>query len=133
MWIKFGTEIMQSAVMKRCATALKKGDCAGASRQLICITIFVASAEDMTWQNAAELAKMTGYPVKSCDIVWKICLDENVLRPLPNGRYSALGWLREKKYVGSSDRLGIPPVPPVPGAYQRQPETQSITAFQMPV
>lgn len=129
MWIKFGSEIMQSAVMRRCATALKKGDCAGASRQMICINILVLSADDFTWSDANELSKMTGYPVKSCEIVWKICVDENMLRPLPNGRYSARGWLIEKRYVGCKDQQqpssGLPPIPP----YQTQ--QASITSFAM--
>ena len=38
-----------------------------------------------------------GRPIKQCERVWQLCIEENVLRPVPGG-YSAIEWMREKGY-----------------------------------
>lgn len=126
MWIKFSREIRNCAVIQRCAAPRMKRDNTCASRQLICIDILTDSADDMSWANAAELSRQSGHPLKSCEVVWQICIDEKVLRPRQDGRYSAKAWLLEKHFIGDSRPATPPPIPP---QAMRQPQTTSITGF----
>ena len=125
MWIKFSREIRNCAVIQRCAMPLRERDMCCASRQLIFIDILTSSAEDMSWRDAAEFARQSGHPVKSCEIVWRICVEESVLKPLPNGRFSAMAWLREKRFIGDNR----PTPPPLPPQATRPTTTTSLTGF----
>ena len=100
MWLKMGPELRNCAAIKRCELCMEARDHNRAQRALIAIDILILSANEATWADATELSRQTGYQPKSCRIVWDILIDEGVLRPLRNGRYSAIHWLHEKKFIG---------------------------------
>lgn len=100
MWLKLGPELRNCAALKRCELCIEARDHNRAQRVLIAIDILILSVNESTWADATELSRQTGHQPKSCKIVWDILIDEGVLRPLRNGRYSAIQWLQEKKYTG---------------------------------
>lgn len=121
MWLKLGPELRNCAAIKRCENCIEARDHNRALRALIALDILIASVNEATWADSVELSRQMGYQAKSCKIVWDILVDEGVLRQLRNGRYSAIEWLRDKKFTGDQR-------PQQPAAPQKQ-QAKSVTSF----
>lgn len=81
----------------RCLTPWIRRDPSGDKRVTILQLTLSNSVNGHAWQDAADLALRLGRPIKQCERVWQLCIEENVLRPVPGG-YSAIEWMREKGY-----------------------------------
>ena len=81
----------------RCNDPMSKHENTGDRRIIILQVLLSNSVNGHAWQDAADLALRLGRPLKQCERVWQLCIEENVLRPVPGG-YSAIEWMREKGY-----------------------------------
>lgn len=81
----------------RCNDPMSKHENTGDRRIIILQVLLSNSVNGHAWQDAADLALRLGRPIKQCERVWQLCIEENVLRPVPGG-YSAIEWMREKGY-----------------------------------
>lgn len=62
--------------------------------------VFVESANGASWFDCNDLSMWLSMRSKSIEHVWNTCIALKVLRRCGDGRYSALAWLQENKYIG---------------------------------
>ena len=117
-------------VVKRCEQPAGRGDSCGELRYRILNKIMLGSANNQSWMSASHLALTIERTLKQCERVWQICMEERVLRPF-NGGYSAIEWMKERKYfsdawkqkqqpdVQQPPQQRPPQPPPVPNSPQR--------------
>lgn len=104
MWIKLDKTLMNSTPIRKCRQNLYKGDSQNELRALICIQMLIESANGASWFDPADLSAWLSIRGKSCEKVWEICKEAQVLRPCGDCRFSALQWLKENKYIGDNRR-----------------------------
>lgn len=102
MWIKLDKNLMNSTPIRKCRQNLYKGDSQNELRAIICLQMLVESANGASWFGSSDLSAWLSIRGKSCEKVWEICAESNVLRPCGDGRYSAAQWLRDNKYLGDN-------------------------------
>ena len=90
-------DFFNERIAKRCTEPCMRRDSAGDRRLITMQFLLSNSVNGHAWQDAADLALRLGRPIKQCERVWQLCIEENVLRPVPGG-YSAIEWMREKGY-----------------------------------
>ena len=92
------TDFFRERITIRCFEPyLNKYDSTGSHRLITLQFLLSNSVNGHAWQDADDLALRLGRPLKQCERVWQLCIEENVLRPVPGG-YSAIEWMREKGY-----------------------------------
>ncbi|MBQ9242999.1 MAG: hypothetical protein IJ165_07205 [Proteobacteria bacterium] len=90
-------DFFNERIARRCTEPCMRRDSAGDRRLITMQFLLSNSVNGHAWQDAADLALRLGRPIKQCERVWQLCIEENVLRPVPGG-YSAIEWMREKGY-----------------------------------
>ncbi len=114
-------------VVKRCEQPVGRGDSCGELRYRILNKIMLGSANNQSWMSASHLALTIERTLKQCERVWQICMEERVLRPC-NGGFSAIDWMKERKYFNDTwkqqpqqqqPQQKSPQPPPVPNSQQR--------------
>lgn len=102
MWFKMDIDLItRSKPFTRCLTSKKVGDSASERRSFTLIQALAESANESSWRDAGEMARMLHRPKKSCEQVWQICIEEGVFRPFDDG-FNALAWMREKGLLGNT-------------------------------
>lgn len=69
-------------------------------RELIFIKMLNYSSVNYIFADSAHVSKLLSLSKKQCDIVWDICISNNVLRKVEGG-YSAFDWMSENKLICS--------------------------------
>lgn len=117
----------------RCNDPMSKFENTGDRRIIILQVLLSNSVNGHAWQDAADLALRLGRPIKQCERVWQLCIEENVLRPVPGG-YSAIEWMREKGYFNDDWKYRQPqrqtPYQQRPQQAQPQPDPTSFVPGQ---
>ena len=67
-------------------------------RELIFIKMLNYSSVNYIFADSAQVSKLLSLSKKQCDIVWDICISNNVLRQVEGG-YSAFDWMNENKLI----------------------------------
>ena len=102
MWFKMDTDLItRSKPFMRCLMTRGQGDRTQETRAVTLIHILAESANESSWRDAGEMARMLHRPKKSCEQVWQICIEEGVFRPFDDG-FNALAWMREKGLLGNT-------------------------------
>lgn len=102
MWFKVDSDLIhRSKPFYRCTDTLYPGDHNQGRRFTILFEILAGSAENNVWINESHFSKDIHKPLKCCEQVWKICIEENVLRPIKDG-FNASEWMREIGILGNS-------------------------------
>ena len=70
-------------------------------REAILIRLLRASEKGARSQDAKRLAKWLNTPKGQTELVWTVCIRDNVLR-CSNGLYSAIDWMRENGIICDS-------------------------------
>lgn len=111
MWFKFSENLLRERVVKRCKTAIGRGDKEGSLRFNGLLMIFLESLNNNYWETFLDVSDSLRMPEKQVERIWNICIEENVLRPFAKG-FNALEWLKEKNLVGSlkTESVEIQPV-----------------------
>lgn len=71
------------------------------AREAILIRMLTASETRITFKSAKLMAQQLGTPTRQTEIVWTVCIRDNVLR-CANGSYSAIDWMRENGIICDS-------------------------------
>jgi len=126
-------DFFNERIARRCEEPMTKYDNTGAHRIFLLIFALSNSVNGHAWQDAADLALRLGRPIKQCERVWQLCIEENVLRPVPGG-YSAIEWMREKGYFNDDWKYRQPqrqtPYQQRPQQAQPQPDPTSFVPGQ---
>lgn len=69
------------------------------ARESILIKMLSYCASGYEFYDAKHFSKVTMSPPKQCEIVWNVCLEQNVLRESKFG-YSVTEWLKERGLLG---------------------------------
>lgn len=84
-----------------CCTPNTKHDPHGERKLIALIQMLCGSVNGKSWRDARDLSLMLRRPLRQCERVWQLCIEENVLRPVADG-YSAIEWLKEKGYYNEN-------------------------------
>ena len=102
MWFKVDSDLIhRSRPFYRCSQLHYHGDRSQFLRFKILFEILASSADNSVWINESHLSKDLHQPLKCCEQVWKICIEEKVLRPIKDG-FNASEWMREIGILGNS-------------------------------
>lgn len=97
---KCSVGIHMSAIMREIKKPTMLNDNHMLVREGIFIKMLSFCADGYRFYDAKQFAKMTSSPLKQCEIVWDICVDNNVLRECESG-YSTTEWMREQGFLPS--------------------------------
>ena len=122
------TDFFSERIARRCSEPSAPRDCTGERRILTLIIALTNSVNGHAWQDADDLALRLGRPLKQCERVWQLCIEENVLRPVPGG-YSAIEWMREKGYFNDDWKYRQPQRQ---NPYQQRPQQAQPKTDQTP-
>lgn len=135
-WFKMGADLMEQAVVYRVLKPVFKFDSTKNHRFKILIDLLIASASELGFHDVKHLSLRSGISVKQCQIVWDICIEENVLREGKRG-WSAYEWLREEGFIGdweakreaAKKQATPPPLPPLKTEQNRSKSLEEIFRF----
>ncbi len=125
-WFKMGADLMEQNVVYSVLKPISTRDNTKGNRFKCLIDLFIASASELGFHDVKHLSMRSGISVKQCQIVWDICIEENVLRETKRG-WSAYAWLKEEGFVGDWEakrEAAKKQPPPLPAAKIEQ-ERQS--------
>ena len=97
------SDFFNERIAMKCGTPSSPHDNTSERKVLALIQLFCDSVNGKSWLDAADLSMRLRRPLKQCERVWQLCIEENVLRPVDDG-YSAIEWLREKGYFNDDWR-----------------------------
>lgn len=72
------------------------------AREAILIKLLSYCADNCVFFDAKQFSRLTALPLKQCEVVWELCIKNNVLREHDggDGGYSAIGWLNDNNLIG---------------------------------
>lgn len=76
------------------------------ARECVFFKLLNCCADNHEFENAESFSKLIGAPIKICETVWNICIENNVLRKTKNG-YSVLEWMVDECIFESSSEQGV--------------------------
>jgi len=97
------SDFFSERIALHCIFPVTPRDSTGEKRLITLINLLCDSVNGKSWLDAADLSMRLRRPLKQCERVWQLCIEENVLRPVDDG-YSAIAWLREKGYFNDDWR-----------------------------
>ena len=130
MWWKMSGMMLRSDIVARLSSSSYNGDSNGGRRVLIFFQVLCSSVEGLFFCASSNLCARYRFPMKQCEIVWGVLVEEGVLRECSAG-YSAIDWMRENRLVGEvhrNNRSEVVTYRPEKG----NGETRDITQFLAP-
>lgn len=116
---RFSCAIYYLPIVKEITEPVHPRDGFMIARESIFFKLLSFCANDNKFDNAEHFSRCAVLPKKQCEIVWDVCLKNNVLRKDGNG-YSTLDWMRESGLVAKPENKKTPQnspecAPNVPG------------------
>ena len=96
MYWNASTEFFRSRIVRLCLQPSIPHDTQGAYRVMILQRLFCAAVDGQRFKEPKDAAFTLNLPIRQLSNVWKLCIDENILRK-SDGGYSTIEWLKEQK------------------------------------